>query len=127
MGKARHPGPYNEGPRRQITIPWKKRALAKLESNKAAGLTPANQDQLMTMVGAKKGGINSTLKVTGKQQFTSTYADDITRILEIDPPLVETEEDDEHFVRYVTILRSLTPQAQHELMRLAATMEKKTR
>ena len=117
MGTARHPKPYNEGPRRQVTIPWKQRVLAKLEENKKAGKKPANREQLRGEVGVPKNSINVLLDLEkDPPQLTSTYADAINDALKIEPPLIEQEGDDDEFIRDVAFLRKLTPEQRRDLV-----------
>ncbi len=127
MGKARHPKPYVDAPAKQITVPWKRRVLAKLASNKEAKIRPWNIDQLRLEVDAKKGGLNKTFDLEREPpQLTSKYADQITELLKILPPLVETDEDDEDFVEDVLLLRTLTRGARRDLMALAKRTEKRS-
>lgn len=128
MPGARHPKPYKEGPRRQITIPWKKRVEAKLAANKEATprIEPWNIEQLGRLVGAKKAGLNKTFDLKREpQQLTSKYADEICDILGIAPPLIEAESDTEDFIRDVQLLRRLTPEARRDLMLTAQRLLKK--
>ena len=117
MGEARHPKPYNEGPRRQVTVPWKQRVLAKLAENKKAGKKPANREQLKDEVGAPKNSINQLLNLKKKTpQLTSTYADAINAVLKIEPPLIEQEGDDDEFIRDVAFLRMLSPSQRRDVI-----------
>jgi len=126
MGKARHPVRYKEGPSKQITVPWKRRVLSKLAENKTNGKNPANVEQLRIIVKAKKGGLNKTLDLDlDPPRLTSKYADDITAELGIDPPLVETDEDDPGFWNDVRRLRALSAEARSDLMRIAEQLAKK--
>ncbi len=126
MGGARHPKPYNEGPRRQVTIPWKRRVLAKLKENREKKIEPANIGQLRGIVGAPKGSLDALLDLEREpQQLTSTYVDEIDAVLGTTPPLVETDEDDEDFARDVQILRTLTRESRRDLMIVAQQMPKK--
>lgn len=99
--------------------------MAKLEENKRNDKKrPWNIEQLRLMVDAKKGSINTLLDLD-KEQLTSTYADDINRVLGIEPPLIEQDGDDEEFIRDVRTLRSLDADSRRALMVAAAKMHKK--
>lgn len=126
MAGARHPKPYVEGEKTQVTVPWKRRVLAKLAVNKAMNGSPNSPEQLKDAVGAPKSAINKLLDLKrDPPQLTSTYTDAITRILGVDPPILENEDDDPEFARYVLLLRSLTPAARRALMSAAEGMDKK--
>lgn len=125
MGGARHPKPYIEG-KSQVTIPWKRRVIAKLEHNEREGINPFRIEHLKKLVGAPKGSLNTLFKLDKEPpQLTSGYAEAITRILGVTPPLVEQDGDDEQFVRDVLALRELTPDERRDLMSIAARMSKK--
>ncbi len=126
MGGARHPKPYKDGKKEQVTVPWKRRVLAKIATNKAAGSRPANIDQLAEIVGAKKGGLNRLLDLK-KTQLTSGDAREITRVLGVLPPVVERDEDDPDFARDVLLLRSLDVESRRDLMLTAERLQKKPR
>jgi hypothetical protein len=123
MGMARHPKPYKKG-KAQVTVPWKRRVLAKLAENKKAGLRPSNIDQLAEIVGAKKGGLNRLLDLD-KMQLTSGDADEVTKVLGILPPVLENDGDDPDFARDVLLLRSLEPAARQDMMMIAGRLLKK--
>jgi len=127
MVARRYPKPYKEGPRRQVTIPWKRRVLAQLEKNAQNGHAPANREQLNKLIEAKKGSVNKLLDLDREPpQLTSTYADEITALLKVAPPLVETDEDNDlELARDVQILRSLEPGFRRSLMETAAAGPKK--
>lgn len=124
MPGARHPKPYKDGPRGQITVPWKRRVLAKLDANKKSRVRPWNIEQLREILDAPKAGLNKLLKPES-DQLTSKYADEITSLLQVTPPLVEQETDDEDFVRDVLLLRRLTTQQRADVMRIVAGLAKK--
>lgn len=128
MPGARHPKPYNDGDRRPITIPWKRRVIAKLADNEKNGIEPKNINQLRLLLKAPKGGMNKMLDLErDPPQMTGTYVDEISERLDIAPPLVETDEDDENFARDVHVLRQLAPEARRELIALASRMASKRR
>lgn len=128
---ARHPKPYKggkDGKKEQVTVPWKKRAIAKLEANKRDKKTPSTPEQLKVAVGAPKGGINKLLDLDrDPPQLTSAYVFAISEKLEILPPVLETEEDDDDFAADVLLLRSLNTEARRELMITAGRLPKKLR
>jgi hypothetical protein len=125
MGRARHPKPYKKG-KSQITIPWKRRVLAKLAQNKLAKKQPANLEQLKDSVGATKGALNSTFDLEkDPPQLTSAYATDITEMLGIEPPLIEADDDSEDLLRDIKVLRSLTDEARGEMMATARRLPKR--
>lgn len=124
MGRAKHPKPYKDG-RTQITTPWKRRVLAALDRNDKAEREPRNIGQLRTAVGAKKGGLDNTLDLE-RGQLTSAYAQEISDVLGIAPPLIEDDEDDEDFVRHVQLLRTLTVDARHDLMVTAQRLPRRS-
>jgi hypothetical protein len=127
MGGARHPKPYKDG-KRQVTIPWKRRVLAKLKDNEKRGHKPAKIEHLRDLIGAPKGGLNTLFKLDkDPPQLTSAYVDEILEVLEIAPPLVEEDADDEQFVRDVELLRRLTDEARRDLMLIARQMPRKSR
>jgi hypothetical protein len=119
MGRARHPKPYKDG-RGQVTIPWKRRVLAKLQKNEDDKKSPANPEQLRNAVGAKKGSMNALLDL-GRvpQQLTSVYVSEICEALEILPPLLEQDQDDEEFIRDVMLLRKLTRDERRDVLATA--------
>lgn len=123
---ARHPKPYKDG-KAQVTVPWKRRVLAKLAENKKAKHRPANIDQLAEIVKASKGSLNKLLKIELQPpQLTSAFAEDITAILRILPPVLEEDDDDPDFAGDVLLLRSLDVGARRDLMLTAERMPKKT-
>lgn len=124
MGRARHPKPYKDG-RRQVTVPWKRRVLTKLDENKKTGRTPANREQLNNAVGAPKGVVNKLLDIDN-DQMTNAYVDEICEVLQIAPPLIEEDDDDEEFVRDVIFLRTLSRDARRDLVQFAKSMAKRT-
>lgn len=126
MGGARHPRPYVDRPRRQVTIPWKRRVIAKLAANEKDGKRPFKIEQLKDLVDATKGSLNELFDLEREpQQLTSKYADAINEVLGIAPPLLEADDDDEEFIRDVELLRTLTPETRADLMSLARRMSKK--
>lgn len=125
MPDARHPKPYKDG-KAQVTVPWKRRVLAKIAENKTAKHQPINIDQLALIVKASKGSLNKLLKLDHvPPQLTSAFADEITEVLGILPPVVEDDDDDPDFARDVLLLRSLDADARRDLMLTAGRMPKK--
>lgn len=125
MGAARHPKPYKEG-KDQVTLPWKRRALEQLARNKAAQMRPENIDQLGKMLDAPKGSFNKLLDLKrSPPQLTSSYAIEISELLGIAPPVIESDDDDPDFARDVLLLRSLNIESRRALMFTAARLEKK--
>ncbi len=110
MGGARHPGTYKPGTRKQMTRDWKMRVKAKLEKNKEAGIRPGNIPELAALIapGNKnyKPGLYRALDPDG-DQVSSADVDVICRLLNIDPPLVEAESD-EDLQRDLDIIRALS-------------------
>jgi hypothetical protein len=129
MGVARHPKPYKGG-KRQVTVPWKRRVLAKLAEHKAATprRAPWNIDQLMERVGAPKGSLNTLLKIDVENpQTASAYTDEISEVLGITPPVLEEDGDDPGFADDVLLLRTLSPESRRALMMTAQRLEKRRR
>jgi hypothetical protein len=109
-GEARHPKTYKDTPASPVTIPWKRRVLKKLKENEDANVRPCNIDQLKGLIGAAKGSLNKLLDLEREPaQWTTKYLDEITSALGVEPPLLETDDDDPDFVRDVQLLRSLSP------------------
>lgn len=128
MPGARHPKPYNDGERKPITIPWKRRVIAKLAENDKNGIEPRNINQLRLLLKAPKGGLNKMLDLErDPPQLTGTYVDEISERLEIAPPLIETDADDESLARDVHVLRQLAPEARRELIALAIRVARERR
>ncbi len=125
MGVARHPKSYKAG-KSQVTVPWKRRVIAKLAGNKKAGAKPANIDQLADLVGAAKGGLNGLLDLDRRPpQFTSADERAITELLKIIPPVLEEDEDDPDFAKDVLLLRALDPDSRRDLMITAARLKRR--
>lgn len=125
MSGARHPKPYKDG-KAQVTVPWKRRVLEKLEKNKKASpqIRPSNIDQLADIVGAKKGSLNRLLDLE-TDQLSSSFALEISEVLDVLPPVLEEDGDDPDFARDVTLLRSIDPSARRDLMLTASRLQKK--
>lgn len=123
MPGARHPKPYNDGERRQVTIPWKRRVIAKLADNERDGVEPKNINQLRLLLKAPKGGLNKMLDLErDPPQLTGTYVDEICERLGIEPPLIEADGDTEDFVRDVHALRRVPVDVRREVMALVYRM-----
>lgn len=121
MSTARHPKPYNKGPRKQMTPAWKARVVEKLKENEAAGASPANLAEMAALLAkADKAGIYRTFNTP---QMSSSYVDAICELLEIAPPLVEAT--DEDLQQDIEILRSMPRDARRDLMAIAERMVKK--
>lgn len=125
MADARHPKTYKEG-KSQVTVPWKRRVIAKLEENDKNEAAPANIEQLRKMVKAPKAGLNKLFDLKrDPPQLTSGFVDDITKVLGVLPPVLEDDKDDPDFARDVLLLRSLDVQVRRALMLTAASLPKK--
>jgi hypothetical protein len=125
MNRARHPKEYKKG-KSQVTLPWKRRVLSRLAENKRANKTPANREQLNDAVAAPKGSVNGLLDLDrDPPQLTSAYADEISELLQIAPPLLEEDGDDEEFVRDVMFLRTLTRDERRDLLQVASRISKR--
>lgn len=119
MSKARHPKPYNKGPRKQMTPAWKARVVEKLKENEAVGASPANLAELAAVLPkADKAGIYRTFNTP---QMSSSYVDAICELLDISLPLVEAA-DDEELQRGIDLLRSMSRDARRDLMAIAERM-----
>jgi hypothetical protein len=129
MGEARHPGPYKEGTRKQMTRAWKVRVHEKLKENKRDGIRPRNVPELALLISPGnldyKPGLYKALNPDGKQ-VSSADVDIICEILKIGPPLVESD-DDEELRRDIDLLRALTPEARRVLMANARLLPKRSK
>jgi hypothetical protein len=127
MGGARHPKPYVEGKRKQMTIAWKRRVQAKLDENAKAGIKPSTVADLARMLrrgkGADKAGLYRALDPES-DQTASADVDEICHMLGVGPPLVESDEDEE-LQGDLEVIRSLSPDARRELMVIARRMPRK--
>jgi hypothetical protein len=129
MGEARHPGPYKEGTRKQMTRKWKLSVLAKLEENENADVKPGSVPDLARLIKPSKpgykAGLYRALNPDG-DQVSSADVDIICEILKIAPPLVESD-DDEDLRRDIDLLRTLTPEARRVLMANARLLPKRSK
>lgn len=102
--------------------------IAKLAENDKNGIEPRNINQLRLLLKAPKGGLNKMLDLErDPPQLTGTYVDEISERLEIAPPLIETDADDESLARDVHVLRQLAPEARRELIALAIRVARERR
>jgi hypothetical protein len=107
-------------------MPWKRRVLAKLTKNKETKTRPWNRDQLGEVVEAPKGSMNNLLDVDrDPPQLTSVYADQISIVLGVTPPVLEEDGDDPGFPEAVLLLRQLTPESLAVVVGVAAELNKK--
>jgi hypothetical protein len=117
VGDQRHPAPYPKGPRRQLTQTWKDNVRKALAANAVADREPRDQAELANLVPVHKTAITKMFKA-----HTSRFADRVTDILCIPPPMVETQTvpaPDDEFDAYA---RTLTPEQRAralELLRIA--------
>lgn len=84
---------YPEGPRRQMTDPWKQRVKDALAANKRSGTYPRNQSDLVKAIGELRGTLPPDRTAITKmwKAESSALVDDICAVLKIDPPLVEAQ------------------------------------
>lgn len=121
MAKGRSAKPYVEGPRKQMTVAWKKLVLEKLAANKIAKLRPANLSQLSTDTHADKRGIYQTFNLEiDPPQMSSAYVDEICRVLGIGPPMLESSHDPE-LERDLDVFRALSPARRKAFLALMLT------
>lgn len=125
MSKGRRAKPYKDGPRKQMTIAWKKLVIAKLAENKKLGKTPANPAQLAAAVDADKRGIYETFNLDrDPPQMSSAYVDEICETLQIPPPMAEASQDVD-LERDLTIVRAMSPEDRRALIEIAQRMLKR--
>jgi hypothetical protein len=125
MTGARHPKPYVKKPRKQMTRAWKERVLARLEENDAADRMPRNPAELARMLKADKAGMYATFDLErDPPQMSSSYVDAICDLLDIGPPMVESNEDAE-LEADLEIIRHMPADARRDLMVIARRMPKR--
>ena len=131
---ARQPRPRRKRPKKQVTVPWKRRVIAQIEQNErdqtATGVVdrkkPANVEQLRKLVGASKKALNRLFDLElDPPQLSNDRVDEITGVLGVAPPLLETEDDDDDLSAVVHVLRRLTKEARRDLMKIAESLPKK--
>lgn len=128
MGEPRQAGDYKKDAKVQVTVPWKRRVLARLARNKDLGLKPANVEQLGKDLAAPKAAMNKLLDLErDPPQLTSSYVKEICELLDVTPPVLEEEGDDPDFAADVLLLRDLDIEARRALMLTAARMPRKRR
>jgi hypothetical protein len=109
MAKGRKSKDYIDGPRKQMTMTWKRTVMDRLAINKKSGAKPANIAQLAKSVGADKRGMYVTFDLSlplDEQQMSSAYVDAICAELGIAPPLVESSSDAQ-LEQEIVIFRSI--------------------
>jgi hypothetical protein len=127
MTRGRRAKPYKEGPRKQMTLAWKRHVIATLGANKKAGRKPANLAQLAATLKADKRGIYVTFDLELEPpQMSSAYVDEICELLDIAPPMFETSGDDE-VERDLDVVRALSTEDRRALMEVAQRMLTKPR
>jgi hypothetical protein len=111
MAKGKRPKPYVEGPRKQMTIAWKRLVLTTLETNKREKRKPGNLSQMSKMIpGSDKTGIYRTFDPDmDPPQMSSAYVDEICELLRIPPPMAETS-DDPNLERDLDVVRAMPPE-----------------
>lgn len=121
MAKGRRAKPYVKGPRKQMTMAWKRLVVARLAENERSGKQPANTAQLAKAVGSDKRGMYVTLDLDlplDEQQMSSAYVDAICDVLKIGQPLVESS-DDRQLEQDVAIFRQLDAETRSHMLALA--------
>ena len=107
MGDARHKAPYQRGPRREMTGPWKASVVARLAELGQTRVWLAEQ------IGAKSGA--SITQMLGDEQQASVWVDSVCRALNIPPPAVGVDGLEREALE---ILKSLSPEDREHALAL---------
>lgn len=110
---------YPSGPRDQMTPKWKADVKAALARNKKARKDPKSETALGKSVGLSKGMIGRMLKIEpGKRgQVSGSAVAEISKALDIDPPMIDASTIDEPLIARVA---GLTPE---QKLRLEAFLD----
>lgn len=134
MSRPRQPKQRVRRKKKQVTVPWKRRALAKLKDNEKAqdedGVVdpkrPINIEQLRKLVKASKKALNVLFDLDrDPPQLSNDHVDEITGVLGIAPPLLEEDSDDDDLAEVVHLLRTLTRESRQDVLAIARRMPKK--